>query len=197
MPGAVAAIVHNEAAARYSNRTNLIAVDDTTRALQNLGAAVRRLWGKTLVGITGSTGKTTTKEAIAHVLGSAMRVHKSVGNLNNHWGLPLQLLKLETEHEIAVIEMGMSHAGEIAELAGIAKPDCGVVTNVGPVHLEFFDSVADIARAKYELIQSLPPGGVACSTRTTNTWRSSGAISTAASFFMEWRSRPTSARKTS
>ena len=111
--------------------------------------------------MTGSAGKTTTKEAIAHVLATRHRVLKSQGNLNNHFGMPLQLLKLEPEHEIAVIEMGMSHAGEITELARLAQPDCGVVTMVAPVHLEFFDSIAAIARAKYELIESLPAGGIA------------------------------------
>jgi len=85
----------------------------------------------------------------------------SQGNLNNHFGLPLQLLELEPEHELAVIEMGMSHAGEITALAKLAQPDCGVVTMVAPVHLEFFDSVAAIARAKYELIESLHSGGIA------------------------------------
>ena len=119
------------------------------------GAAVRRLWGKPLIGVTGSAGKTTTKECIAHVLATRHRVLKSHGNLNNHFGMPLQLLKLEPEHDIAVIEMGMSHAGEITALAKLAQPDCGVVTMVAPVHLEFFESVADIARAKYELIESL------------------------------------------
>jgi UDP-N-acetylmuramoyl-tripeptide--D-alanyl-D-alanine ligase len=121
-----------------------------------LGAAVRRIWGKPLVGVTGSTGKTTTKEAIAHVLSSRFRVLKSEGNFNNHFGLPLMLLKIEPEHEAAVVEMGMSHPGEIAALAKIAQPGTGVVTNVAPVHLEFFNSVAEIARAKYELIESLP-----------------------------------------
>ena len=136
-------------------------VDDSLLALQRLGAAVRRLWGKPLIGVTGSAGKTTTKEAIAHVLATRYRVLKSQGNLNNHFGMPLQLLKLEPEHDLAVIEMGMSHAGEIAALAGLAQPDCGVVTVVAPVHLEFFDSIAGIARAKYELIEALHPGGVA------------------------------------
>ena len=89
------------------------------------------------------------------------RVLKSEGNFNNHFGLPLTLLKLEPEHDVAVIEMGMSHAGEIAALARIAQPEIGVVTNVAPVHLEFFKSLADIARAKYELIESLPAGGTA------------------------------------
>ncbi len=159
--GAVAAVVANDAVSRFSVKTRLIAVEDTTKALQHLGAGVRRIWGKKLIGVTGSAGKTTTKECIAHVLSSQLRVHKSVGNLNNHWGMPLQLLKLEPEHDIAVIEMGMNHAGEITALAAIARPDIGVVTNVGPVHLENFDSVAGIARAKYELIASLPAGGLA------------------------------------
>jgi len=95
-------------------------------------------------------------------LGARFAVLKSQGNLNNEFGMPLQLLKLEPEHEIAVIEMGMSHAGEIAALARIAHPDWGVVTNVGSAHAQnFSDSVAGIARAKYELVQSLPASGVA------------------------------------
>jgi UDP-N-acetylmuramoyl-tripeptide--D-alanyl-D-alanine ligase len=159
--GAVAAVVRKDQLARYPVIADLLAVDDTLAALQTLGTAVRRLWGKPLVGITGSTGKTTTKDAIAHVLSQRFRVLKSEGNFNNHFGLPLMLLKLEPEHDIAVIEMGMSHAGEIAALAKIAQPEIGVVTNVAPVHLEFFNSIADIARAKYELIASLPAGGTA------------------------------------
>ena len=159
--GAVAAVVRKDELARYAVKTGLLAVQDTLVALQTLGAAVRRLWGKPLIGVTGSTGKTTTKEAIAHVLSSRFRVLKSEGNFNNHFGLPLMLLKIEPEHEAAVIEMGMSHRGEIAALAKIAQPEIGVVTNVAPVHLEFFESVAEIARAKYELIESLPAGGTA------------------------------------
>jgi UDP-N-acetylmuramoyl-tripeptide--D-alanyl-D-alanine ligase len=159
--GAVAAIVRKDQLPRYPVKDRLLAVDDTLVALQTLAAAVRRLWGKTLVGVTGSAGKTTTKEAIAHVLASRFRVLKSEGNFNNHFGLPLMLLKVEPGHEAAVIEMGMSHRGEIAALAKIAQPEIGVVTNVAPVHLEFFKSVADIARAKYELIESLPAGGTA------------------------------------
>jgi UDP-N-acetylmuramoyl-tripeptide--D-alanyl-D-alanine ligase len=143
------------------NHTLLI-VDDPLIALQTLAAAVRRHWNKRVIGITGSAGKTTTKEAVAAVLGARFAVLKSQGNLNNEYGLPLQLLKLEPEHEIAVIEMGMSHAGEIAALARIAHPDWGVVTNVGSAHAQNFpDSMAGIARAKYELVQSLPVSGVA------------------------------------
>ncbi len=159
--GAVAAVVERQQLSRFASKARLLAVDDSLVALQRLGAAVRRLWGKPLIGVTGSAGKTTTKEAIAHVLGTRQRVLKSQGNLNNHFGMPLQLLKLEPDHEVAVIEMGMSHAGEITALARLAAPDCGVVTMVAPVHLEFFDSIAAIARAKYELIESLHAGGIA------------------------------------
>jgi UDP-N-acetylmuramoyl-tripeptide--D-alanyl-D-alanine ligase len=159
--GAAAAVVRKDQLNRYSAKSRLLAVDDTLAALQTLATAVRRVWGKPLVGVTGSAGKTTTKEAIAHVLASRWRVLKSEGNFNNHFGLPLMLLKLEPEHDVAVIEMGMSHAGEIRALAKIAKPEIGVVTNVAPVHLEFFDSIAGIARAKYELIESLPASGTA------------------------------------
>jgi UDP-N-acetylmuramoyl-tripeptide--D-alanyl-D-alanine ligase len=159
--GALAAVVRKDQLHRFPGNTSLLPVDDTLIALQTLATAVRKLWGKSLVGITGSAGKTTTKEAIAHVLASKFRVLKSEGNFNNHFGLPLMLLKLEPEHDLAVIEMGMSHAGEIRALAKIAHPDIGVVTNVAPVHLEFFDSLAGIARAKYELIESLPSNGTA------------------------------------
>jgi len=159
--GAIGAVVRKDALARYPVKTQLLAVDDTLVALQTLGSAVRRLWGKPLIGVTGSTGKTTTKDAIAHVLSTRFRVLKSEGNFNNHFGLPLMLLKLESGHDVAVIEMGMSHAGEITALAKIAHPEIGVVTNVAPVHLEFFHSIAEIARAKYELIASLPHQGTA------------------------------------
>jgi len=159
--GAVAAVVRGDQLGRYANKARLLAVEDTLVALQTLAKAVRKLWGKTLVGVTGSAGKTTTKEAIAHVLSARFRVLKSEGNFNNHFGLPLMLLKLEPGYEVAVIEMGMSHPGEIRALATIAHPEVGVVTNVAPVHLEFFDSLAGIARAKYELIESLPANGTA------------------------------------
>ncbi len=139
----------------------LLYVEDTLQALQALGAASRRLWGKPLLAVTGSAGKTTTKEILAHLLAQRFRVMKSEGNLNNHIGLPLQLLKLEAEHDLAVVEMGMNHAGEIRALGTLAQHDLAVVTCVAAVHLEFFSSLREIARAKYEIIESLHPGGVA------------------------------------
>jgi len=140
----------------------LLIVDDPLLAMQTLATAVRRHWNKRVIGVTGSAGKTTTKEALAAVLGARFHVLRSAGNLNNEFGMPLQLLKLEPEHELAVIEMGMSHLGEIAALARMAHPDWGVVTNVGNAHAQNFpDGVAGIARAKYELVQGLPATGVA------------------------------------
>lgn len=159
--GAVAAVVSREHAPRFPDRSKILVVADTLAALQSLAAAARRMWAKPLVAVTGSAGKTTTKEAIAHLLAARFHVMKSEGNLNNHFGLPLQLLRLEAGDDIAVMELGMSHAGEITQLAQIAHPDSGVVTNVAPVHLGFFNSVADIARAKYELVAALPAGGTA------------------------------------
>jgi UDP-N-acetylmuramoyl-tripeptide--D-alanyl-D-alanine ligase len=158
--GAVAAVVHVSQAARFHPR-RILAVPDTLDALQKLGRTVRQLWNKTVIAVTGSAGKTTTKEAIARLLAAKYRVLKSEGNLNNHYGLPLQLLRLEPGHDLAVVELGMNHAGEIRALAALAGPNVGIVTCVAPVHLGFFNSVADIARAKYELIQSLPATGTA------------------------------------
>ncbi|HXF14504.1 MAG TPA: UDP-N-acetylmuramoyl-tripeptide--D-alanyl-D-alanine ligase [Terriglobales bacterium] len=157
----VGAGVHTRPPIPQSRPPALIPVEDTLVALQLLAQAVRRLWARPLIAVTGSAGKTTTKEAIAHVLATRFRVHKSEGNFNNHFGLPLMLLKLEPEHDCAVVELGMSHLGEITALAQIAQPDTGVVTNVAPVHLEFFKDISEIARAKYELIESLPKTGTA------------------------------------
>ena len=158
--GAVGAIVQ---AGKHiaGDSPRLLQVEDSLKALQLLGAAARRLWGKPLLAVTGSAGKTTTKEILAHILSTRFRVMKSSGNLNNHIGLPLQLLKLEAEHDLGVVEMGMNHAGEIRALGELAHHDLAVVTAVAPVHLEFFESLAEIARAKYEIIETLHPGGVA------------------------------------
>lgn len=136
--------------------------DCVLKAMGKLAREVRRLWGKRVIGITGSAGKTTTKDCVAAVLGSAFTVLKTEGNLNNHFGVPLQLLRLEPTHDVAVLEMGMNHGGEIRALAKIAEPDWAVVSNVAAVHLEFFpDGLEGIARAKYELVEALPAGGLA------------------------------------
>ncbi len=165
--GALAAVVSNRwVVPAEVDESKLLKVADgedcVLRALQQLAHAVRRDWAGRVIGVTGSAGKTTTKDAVAQVLSARFKVLKSAGNLNNGFGLPLQLLKLEPEHEVAVIEMGMNHAGEIAALSKIAAPDWAAVSNVGPVHLEFFDDgIAGIAKAKYELVQALPADGLA------------------------------------
>jgi UDP-N-acetylmuramoyl-tripeptide--D-alanyl-D-alanine ligase len=155
--GAIAAVVAEAQLSRYEGPvgTRCIAVDDTFEALQQLARAVRQSWGGKIAGVTGSVGKTTTKEILAALLGAKLRVLKSEGNLNNEYGLPLTLFRLEETHQAAVLEMGMSRRGELARLAAIAWPDVGVVTRVSPAHLEFFASVDDIALAKRELIEGL------------------------------------------
>jgi UDP-N-acetylmuramoyl-tripeptide--D-alanyl-D-alanine ligase len=166
--GAVAAVVSQRwlPPANF-DETRLLRVPDECEdcvldAMQKLAHAVRKAWGKCVIGVTGSAGKTTTKECIAAVLGTTFKVLKTEGNFNNHFGVPLTLLRLEPAHDIAVVEMGMNHAGEIAALARIAEPDWAVVSNVGLAHAEFFaDGIEGIARAKYELVEALPSDGLA------------------------------------
>lgn len=137
-----------------------VIVPDALGALQTLARARRAGRPDLLVvGVTGSVGKTTTKEAIAAVLGEAMETLKSEGNHNNEIGLPLTLMELEARHRCAVLEMGMYALGEIADLCAIARPSIGVVTNVGPTHLERLGTIERIAEAKSELVQALPDDG--------------------------------------
>jgi UDP-N-acetylmuramoyl-tripeptide--D-alanyl-D-alanine ligase len=166
--GAIGAVVSMRwLAPSVVDEKKLLRIPDTDsdcvlHSMQQLANRVRRVWGGRVIGVTGSAGKTTTKECIAAVLAKKFEVLKTTGNLNNHFGVPLQLLRLEPQHEVAVLEMGMNHAGEITALAKIAEPNWGVVSNVAPVHLEFFpDGIAGIARAKFELVASLPPDGYA------------------------------------
>ncbi len=130
----------------------VILVSDTTQALQRLATFVRRRSGARVVAITGSVGKTTTKELVAGLLAGSYRVLRSEGNLNNHIGLPLSLLELRRDPEVAVVELGMNHAGEISTLVAIAEPDIRVWTNVAEVHSAFFESIEGIADAKAEIM---------------------------------------------
>lgn len=158
--GAVAVIVSNPALEQKFPDKNLIIVDNTLTALQKLAGWRRRQMKKLLVvGITGSNGKTTVKDMTAAILSRKYKTLKTEGNLNNHIGVPLTLLKLEPNHEAAVIEMGMSAPGEIATLTKIAKPSIGVITNISPAHIGNFSSLAKVRDAKAELIENMPKTG--------------------------------------
>jgi UDP-N-acetylmuramoyl-tripeptide--D-alanyl-D-alanine ligase len=137
----------------------VIVVKDTTEALGDLARFHRRRMGIPVIGITGSCGKTTTKELIAHFLGEPGEILKTTGTQNNHIGVPLTLLRLQPHHRMAVVEMGSNHPGEIAYLAAIAEPDHAVITNVGPVHLEFLGSLMGVLREKLSLLTAVSPEG--------------------------------------
>ena len=162
--GAAAAVVADDYAGVAPANFPLIKVQDTTRALGDIARAHRRKFDIPLVGVTGSYGKTTTRALIVAALGAAgegTSVLSSVANNNNEIGVPQTLLQLDASHAFAVIEMGMRGPGQIAELARIAEPTVGVITNVGPQHIEFFDSFEGVVAAKAELLQALPLEGVA------------------------------------
>jgi len=137
----------------------IVLVDDTTAALVRLAAAVRREFPFLLIGVTGSTGKTTTKEMIHALIETERRTFRSWGNFNNQIGFPLCLSNVPDQAQVVVSEMGMNHAGEIADMASYGRPDIGVYTNIRPVHLEFFGTIEGIAAAKRELLENLSPRG--------------------------------------
>ncbi len=137
----------------------LVRVADTTVALQELARQIRLRFPFTLIAVTGSAGKTTTKEMIATLVATERRTFKSWGNFNNLIGCPLCIDNTPDDAEVVVSEMGMNHKGEIAQLAGLTRPDVGVYTNIGPVHIEFFGTVEKIAEAKKELLENVRPEG--------------------------------------
>ncbi len=145
-------VVLSEMPAANLGATAVILVSDTLRALQDLARSVRRQAGARVIAITGSAGKTTTKEVTAELLSTRYRVFRNRGNLNNHVGLPMSLLELVDRPDLAVVELGMNHEGEIRTLVGIAEPDVRVWTNVGDAHLGHFGSREAVASAKAEIL---------------------------------------------
>ncbi len=158
--GAAGAVISKQVFLPQKNIA-LIQVEDTLRALQRLAKEVLGEHKINVVGITGSTGKTTTKEFTASLLSSHFQVLKSEGNFNNELGLPLSLLKLNNSHQVAVLEMAMSAPGEIKALTQIAPPDVAVITNISPVHLQFFKGIEEIGMAKKEILEGTKKGGTA------------------------------------
>ncbi len=158
--GARGAVVSKDLSS-MENNTAYIKVDHTLKALQRLAHRVLLEHEVKVIGITGSTGKTTTKEFTAKLLKKKYHTLKSLGNFNNHIGLPLSLLRLNKDHEAAVLEYGMSHKGEILTLIRIAQPDIAVICNVYPVHMEFFENIHQIADAKKEILDGMNPDGTA------------------------------------
>ena len=159
--GATAVVVRAGAAAALPASAARIVVDDGLKALQDLATAVRRGAGVKVVGITGSAGKTSTKDILKALLKPVARTVATAANLNNEIGVPLTLLEVERSTEVAVVEMAMRGAGQIRDLARVAEPDVGVITNIAPVHLELVGTIEDVAAAKAELIEELTDGGTA------------------------------------
>ena len=163
--GAWGALVdRSELETKYSSLCglrNILPVEDTIFALQELSQMHRKKFAIPVIGITGSNGKTTTKEMLASILKQKGSVLKNEGNLNNHIGVPLTLLKIDARHTSAVVEMGMSALGEIDTLARLVSPDVGVITNIGPAHLEFLGTTDLVAQAKAELLGNLKTDGIA------------------------------------
>jgi UDP-N-acetylmuramoyl-tripeptide--D-alanyl-D-alanine ligase len=159
--GAAAVVIEKTRMAEYSGLSiPLIAVDHPLAALQELASRHRKKFTIPVLGLTGTNGKTTTKEMVSWILQQKFSVHKTHGNLNNHIGVPLTLLQLNADHELAIIEMGTNHPGEIAALCQIAKPNQALITNIGRGHLQYFASVEGVAREKSQLFESLSSRGI-------------------------------------
>lgn len=158
--GAAAALVSQEPA-DLPKDAPLVQVEDAMHALEAMGRSARDRSKASVIGVTGSVGKTGTKEALSIAFGALGTTHATQGNLNNHIGVPLTLSRLPREARFAVIEMGMNHAGEISVLSKLARPDVAIITTIAAVHLEFFDSVAGIADAKAEIFDGMSEGSTA------------------------------------
>ena len=158
--GAAAAMVSREIEG-LDPAAPLLRVGDTLAGLEALGRAARERSGARITAVTGSVGKTGTKQALYQALARSAPTHASIGNLNNHWGAPLSLARMPAHSRYGVFELGMNHAGEIAPLSCMVRPHVAIITNVEPVHLEFFSSLSQIADAKAEIFEGLEPGGVA------------------------------------
>jgi UDP-N-acetylmuramoyl-tripeptide--D-alanyl-D-alanine ligase len=156
--GAAAAIVHRRPVGLPAH-FGIIEVQDTVKALQQLSSGYRDTLNLRVIAITGSNGKTSTKDLTAAVLGQKFRVQKTAGNLNNHLGVPLTLLSMSPQDEVAVVEIGMNHRGEIAPLAALARPDAAIITNIGVAHIEYMGSREAIAEEKGVLAEAVPVHG--------------------------------------
>src|ERR1700729_1330191 len=155
------AVIAAERRAEMPSDAPLLVVPDVLVALRDLAAAARLRSSAKVIGVTGSVGKTSTKEALRLALSKDGKTHASAASYNNHWGVPLSLARLPADARYAVLEMGMNHSGEIAPLSRLARPHVALITTIAPVHLEFFDSLTKIAAAKAEIFFGLEPGGVA------------------------------------
>ena len=158
--GAVAALVSQDAT-DYPKELNVVVVDDTQLAMEQLGVAARARTAAKIIAVTGSVGKTGTKEALAHCLKAQGKTHYSVGSYNNHWGVPLSLARMPRDTEFGIFELGMNHAGELGPLSKFVRADVGIITTIAAAHLEFFKDKAAIAEAKAEIFEGLKKDGTA------------------------------------
>ncbi|WP_022719858.1 UDP-N-acetylmuramoylalanyl-D-glutamyl-2,6-diaminopimelate--D-alanyl-D-alanine ligase [Rhodopseudomonas sp. B29] len=159
--GAALAVVERAQRSKFAEDARLLIVEDVLEGLRQLGRAARARLGGQVIAVTGSVGKTSTKEALRGVFAAQGLTHASVASFNNHWGVPLSLARCPADARFAVFEIGMNHAGEIEPLVKLVRPHISIITTVEPVHLEFFDGIEGIADAKSEIFAGLEPGGVA------------------------------------
>jgi UDP-N-acetylmuramoyl-tripeptide--D-alanyl-D-alanine ligase len=153
------AVVAQAKSEQFGKGAPLIIVEDVLEGLRALGRTARKRTSAKVIGVTGSVGKTGTKEALRLVLERQGKTHASAASYNNHWGVPLSLARCPADAQYAIFEMGMNHAGEIGPLAQLVRPHIAIITGIAPVHLEFFKSLDGIADAKAEIFEGVEPGG--------------------------------------